>query len=69
MLDQRVGRCVVIKFRGIGDRYALWECRCDCGTRFVTNRHLLQTGLTKSCGCLRREKSAATMRRIRRSGR
>jgi len=32
-----------------------WIVRCDCGTTFSAYRHNLVTGLTRSCGCLRRE--------------
>lgn len=38
-------------------------CNCDCGSRGVdVILELLTKDLTKSCGCLRREKSAARMR-------
>ena len=29
-----------------------WKCRCDCGNETVVGQTLLQTGKTKSCGCL-----------------
>ena len=29
-----------------------WECRCDCGNTTIVGQTLLQTGKTKSCGCL-----------------
>ena len=29
-----------------------WKCRCDCGGETVVGQTLLQTGKTKSCGCL-----------------
>lgn len=32
-----------------------WKVRCDCGITFSAYRHNLVTGLTRSCGCLRRE--------------
>lgn len=32
-----------------------WRCRCDCGRVTVVGQTLLQTGKTKSCGCLQSE--------------
>lgn len=37
----------------------LWQCVCDCGQQVVKYTLLLRTGKAKSCGCLRRETSAA----------
>lgn len=32
-----------------------WKVRCDCGTTFTAYRGNLASGMTRSCGCLRRE--------------
>ena len=32
-----------------------WDCLCECGNRCVVNTSELQSGKTKSCGCLRKE--------------
>ncbi len=32
-----------------------WRCRCDCGKETVVGQTLLQTGKTKSCGCMQAE--------------
>ena len=32
-----------------------WLCKCDCGKEVVVNVNKLNTGNTKSCGCLRTE--------------
>lgn len=32
-----------------------WIVRCDCGTVFTAYRGNLASGMTRSCGCLRRE--------------
>ena len=37
----------------------LWLCRCDCGKDAFVRRRDLETGHSKSCGCLNRELSAA----------
>ena len=32
-----------------------WECQCDCGNRSLVTSQNLRNGLTKSCGCMKRE--------------
>lgn len=39
----------------------LWECRCDCGKIMVSTVSDITRGHTKSCGCLKREKSRCRM--------
>lgn len=36
---------------------ALWECMCSCGNKAIVDCYRLTHGVTKSCGCLRRENS------------
>ena len=35
-----------------------WLCQCDCGNRVVVSGSALQSGTTKSCGCLHKEMAA-----------
>ncbi len=35
----------------------MWECKCECGNITITTAHKLISGHTKSCGCLRRQKT------------
>lgn len=35
--------------------YQVWRCRCSCGEIADVHRSRIQSGGTKSCGCLRRE--------------
>lgn len=52
----RYGRLIVIKFAGWdNNNRPLWLCRCDCGREIVIREGSLQSGNTKSCGCLQRE--------------
>lgn len=39
---------------------ATWHCKCSCGTEKVVEGINLRNGLSKSCGCLRREPYAKT---------
>jgi len=40
---------------------ALWDCQCDCGARKVIAARSLVRGLTRSCGCLKRENAHTTV--------
>jgi len=52
----RYGRLIVIKFAGTSWRgIALWLCKCDCGKEVIIRSNSLQSGNTKSCGCLQQE--------------
>lgn len=37
----------------------VWWCRCVCGTERGVSANGLKTGNTKSCGCLKRERTSA----------
>lgn len=41
----------------------LWLCECECGNMTVVCGANLRHNLTRSCGCLRREKSAENGRK------
>ncbi|MEK0337174.1 MAG: hypothetical protein QQN41_07060, partial [Nitrosopumilus sp.] len=38
-------------------RQSRWLCKCDCGKEIIILGYNLKNGTTKSCGCLRKEKS------------
>lgn len=60
MTGQRFGRLTVVLFvRGDGT-HSYWSVKCDCGNDRVVARNSLQSGRTKSCGCLHRENKART---------
>lgn len=56
LTGQRFGRLTVIKEIG-KNKYSdyLWECLCDCGNTKIVTTNRLRCGITKSCGCLRKE--------------
>ena len=63
LTGRRFGRLVAVAFVEHGANYAaMWACRCDCGGERVIQRTSLLQGYTKSCGCLRREATAARNR-------
>ena len=45
----------VFSSKGVPER--TWLCRCDCGREIVVRQKNLKNKVTRSCGCLRREKA------------
>ena len=43
-------------------RVVKWLCKCDCGNEVVVDGGELKRGQAKSCGCLRKEKTASLKR-------
>lgn len=51
-IGSRFGQLTVIDYAGKSAGMHRWKCRCDCGNETVVGQTLLQSGKTKSCGCL-----------------
>lgn len=52
----RFGKLTAISEAGLyQSRRVTWLCRCDCGEETVVRGDCLRSGVTKSCGCNRRE--------------
>jgi hypothetical protein len=49
---KRFGQLTVLGYWGKKDGMHRWECKCECGNITVVGQTLLQSGKTKSCGCL-----------------
>lgn len=45
-----------------GNGKAIYLFKCDCGNLVSLRRDMVQTGNTRSCGCLRKEKTRETGR-------
>jgi hypothetical protein len=56
MIKDRVGdvygRLTVVEFVGMFNKRTKWRCRCVCGNYADVLGSSLETGHTKSCGCL-----------------
>ena len=61
----RYGRLMVLAGAGV-DSFGntAWLCLCDCGKTKTAVGMNLRKGLTKSCGCLQKEKSANVLRAL-----
>lgn len=69
--NNRYGRLVVIKIEPERNKHnkTVWLCKCDCGNEAFVSGSNLRRGLTKSCGCLRRETSKIKHKFIDETGR
>lgn len=56
LVGRRFGKLTVVRqLRNIKSQ-KLWLCKCDCGSYISLTSYILNSGHTKSCGCLRSEK-------------
>lgn len=55
LTNKKFGRLKVLKFIKRENLKTYWACECECGNQIITTQNNLQTGSTKSCGCLFRE--------------
>lgn len=60
----RFGMLTVIGYEGKRSGMHRWRCRCDCGNETVVGQTLLQSGKTKSCGCLQKQTYAENLQLI-----
>ena len=68
MLDlegKRFGRLTVLQKAGsCNAKKTLWLCRCDCGNEKEIIGSNLNSGKTKSCGCLKAERSTERIKTL-----
>jgi hypothetical protein len=58
IMGQRFGRLIAIKPTDMRAGTAImWEVKCDCGNNLLVRIDSLMSGITKSCGCLQRERA------------
>lgn len=57
LAGRRFGRLRVLKRSGsTPSKKARWLCSCSCGSQILVGSHELNSGHTKSCGCLSLQK-------------
>lgn len=55
---ERFGMLVITRFIRVDKNWNyIWECKCDCGNIINVRYNNLLNGSTKSCGCLKRERT------------
>lgn len=52
---KRFGRLVALAYGPQTGKNLKMQCRCDCGKQLTVFATALQSGATRSCGCLRSE--------------
>ncbi|MDO5555136.1 MAG: AP2 domain-containing protein [Clostridia bacterium] len=57
LIGKRFGRLVVVERERTDKRHPHLICNCDCGKQVSANVEQLLSGRTKSCGCLRIERT------------
>ena len=59
LTGKRFSRLTAVECIGKDPRssYRLWRCVCDCGEEVIANTNALTQGDTKSCGCLKHDKT------------
>lgn len=66
LIGKRFGLLTVISMTGEKrDDNFVWHCRCDCGKTKDTTTHLLNSGDSKSCGCLHIKTARERVEKIR----
>ena len=61
LTGQRFGRWTVVGEAHKKGEKVSWLCRCDCGNSAVVMGGSLAQGTSRSCGCLKREKTSANL--------
>jgi hypothetical protein len=57
LVGKEFGRLTVVSFVGKNKHGSKqWECKCSCGKHTIVTVGALVRGMTRSCGCLRKEK-------------
>lgn len=60
--NQKFGKLTVLNSYIRKNKKILWHCKCDCGKDIFVAACHLQSGHTKSCGCLIKEDSISNTR-------
>lgn len=64
LVNRKFGKLTVLERAGTYANKITWRCRCDCGNEtVVVSTHLLG-GITKSCGCARKDGAARARRAL-----
>lgn len=64
LTGRRFGRLTVIERAENQDNKVMWRCRCDCGNETIALSQNLRNGMTRSCGCLRKELARESIKAI-----
>jgi hypothetical protein len=63
LTGRRFGRLKVLGPSHVRGKVMQWFVKCDCGKEKTCDGHALKQGLTRSCGCLQRERASAARKK------
>lgn len=55
LAGEKFARLTVLELDYVKSRRRYWKCQCECGSIVTVSEGNLKNGITKSCGCLRKE--------------
>lgn len=55
LTGQKFGNLTVVEFIEIRYGHAYYKCKCDCGNEKIIDGYSLKRGVTRSCGCIKKE--------------
>lgn len=58
LVGRTFGRLTVIEYAGMKKQSSFWKCECSCGNIKIIRGASLTKGVTQSCGCYCRDRSA-----------
>jgi len=65
MIGSKYGMLTIVELAGKSkDRQKVYLCKCDCGKKIKAISGNLKKGNTKSCGCIRKEKTSVRMSKL-----
>lgn len=59
-IGHKFGKLTVLSFEERKNGYVYYKCQCDCGQLTTVALYYLKNGMTRSCGCLRKENKSGT---------
>ena len=61
-VGKKFNMLTVVEYAGKKNGMHRWKCVCDCGNETVIGQTYLQSGETKSCGCIAKRKAPDTLK-------
>lgn len=62
LTGKRFGRLSITSYAGSRGKGSYWNCLCDCGNAVAILTRSLNSGVSQSCGCLRKERAIVANR-------
>lgn len=70
LVGEKFARLTVLELDYVKSRRRYWRCKCECGSIVTVSEGNLKHGITKSCGCIKKEylqnrKKGKTTKRVK----